>query len=232
MLRFDAQHLPRPSNEYVAWIDVMGTKASMGRSISGTANFVFKLHIAAIQQQPSSGVRIYPVMDGFYASSSDQAAFQSFLRGVFSAVADEFISESEHRHQFVIRGGLAYGPVYHGSDVGSSASSDLAGKTAHRDAILLGMPMVQAHLAEPSAPPFGIAVHESARTFAPAHSDPLHCAWWFWKHTTTQSTWSALPDKMKDYLIWCRSRAVPYEYPVERVRAHEELFGQFMALAS
>src|SRR5580700_7078082 len=71
-------------------------------------------------------------------------------------------------------------PVIHGGDCGP-CSLELqnnpappndyrlkAGRVCWRlNKILLGMPRVQAHLAERGTPPFGVFVHESARVFAP-----------------------------------------------------------------
>jgi len=56
-LYFNANKLLDPSNEYVCWIDVMGIKSSMERSIKISANFIYKLHIAAIEA-PSDGLKI------------------------------------------------------------------------------------------------------------------------------------------------------------------------------
>ena len=89
--------MPSPVNEYVAWVDVMGTKSSMSRSIAETANFIFKLHIAAISAAAVNvaNVRLYPVMDGVYATAADQPAMLSFLRGLFHAIAVEFNQTDE-----------------------------------------------------------------------------------------------------------------------------------------
>lgn len=173
---FNSQHLAAPSVEYVTWFDVMGTQACMGRSISATANFVFKLHIAALESC-TPVVRLYPVMDGVYASCPTQSDFMTFLRSVFQKVAADFVEAGDHSHRLVIRGGIAFGPVYHGHALGAQASQVLAQHAAYRDHILLGLPMVQAHLSEALAPPFGLFVHESARTFAPANTQPLHSVW-------------------------------------------------------
>ena len=69
----------------------------MSRSISATANFIFKLHIAALRAQVA-GMRIYPVMDGFYASASDKNRMLTFLRNVFRSVAEEFNTTAESHH--------------------------------------------------------------------------------------------------------------------------------------
>jgi len=111
-LFFNAAHLPPPTEEYVAWVDVMGTQASMSTSLRTTANFMFKLHIAAFQA-PRQHVRIYPVMDGFYAAAPGKADMLNFLRGVFSALGHEFNVTEENRFRFIVRGGLAFGPSIH-----------------------------------------------------------------------------------------------------------------------
>src|SRR6202790_5750681 len=95
-LGFNADDLPEMRSEYVAWVDVMGTQVSMSRSISATANFIFKLHIAALKAQ-IAGMRIYPVMDGFYASTPEKNKMLAFLRGVFRSVAEESNATEESK---------------------------------------------------------------------------------------------------------------------------------------
>jgi hypothetical protein len=202
----------------------------MGRSISATANFVFKLHVAALESA-GSAVRLYPVMDGVYASSASQGDFLAFLCSVFSKVAEAFNAEGDNGHRFVIRGGIAFGPVYHGASLGVGASKVLTKHTAYRDMILLGLPMVQAHIAEPAAPPFGLFVHESARTFAPPGASPLRSVWWHWKTHKTAKTWSTLGTTLHTYLDWCAERAESLQYPADRIARHKEMFTQFQASA-
>lgn len=113
-LTFHAGYLPQALPEYIAWVDVMGTQASMSRSLAISANFIFKLHTAALQA-PNQNVTLYPVMDGFYASSSDKGEILDFLRSVFQEVAAEFNGEPVEHHRFIIKGALAFGPVIHGS---------------------------------------------------------------------------------------------------------------------
>lgn len=44
---FDVKALPeKPGDEYVVWLDVMGVRGWMLRSLPVTANFIFKLHIS------------------------------------------------------------------------------------------------------------------------------------------------------------------------------------------
>jgi hypothetical protein len=227
-LYFNADYLPPATLEYVSWVDIMGTQAAMSRSISGTANFIFKLHTAAIQA-PLGTLSLYPVMDGFYAASPNQQDMLEFLRSVFQAVAEEFNQEAEPLHRFIIRGGLAFGPAVHGRDVQQQASTVIADTTQYGHSILLGLPMVQAHLGEGSAPPFGIFVHESARSFAPAGQQPLHYTWWRWPNANNQAIWAALTQNLPAHLDWCAKHALPLGYPSERIKAHKEMMEQYFA---
>lgn len=227
-LFFDSRNLPGPTTEYVAWVDIMGTQSAMSRSIDATANFVFKLHTAVIQSN-TMGIDIYPVMDGFYASSPSQSNILDFLRSVFLLVADEFIQTSLPLHKFIIRGGLAFGPVIHGRSINAQSSPALANNPAYRDSILLGMPMVQSHLCERSAPPFGIFVHESARSFAPPGLAPIHFTWWKWANNSNQ-TWRTLKRSLNQHYTWCSRRSMALEYSIERIKAHKEMIDQYFAL--
>jgi hypothetical protein len=228
-LYFNADHLSAQINEYVAWVDVMGTQASMSRSLSATANFIFKLHAAALQA-PHANMTLYPVMDGIYAAAASQADMVAFLRSVFQEVAHEFNDQPNNMYRFVARGALAFGPVVHGRDLPQAASNTLAANPAYRDQILLGIPMVQAHLSEASAPPFGVAVHESARAFAPTGSQPLHAIWWKWATQANQAVWDALGGHLENYFQWYAARSAALGYPADRIKAHREMAQQYFAL--
>jgi hypothetical protein len=229
-LFFNAQVLPDPTNQYVAWIDVMGVQSAMSRSLDISANFVFKLHVAALQA-PHAQVALYPVMDGLYVSSVNQQPMLEFLRSVFYNLAETFVHETENLHRFVIRGALAFGPVIHGTAVPAEASNVFAsqGGGQYKNQILLGMPMVQSHLGEKNAPPFGVFVHDSARTFAPPPpTQPLHHVWWKWvNNPDTATVWNALPEALFAYFAWCRDRADGILYDRDRIKVHEDLTKQY-----
>lgn len=224
-LAFNADQLPQMASEYVAWVDVMGTQVAMSKSIKITANFIFKLHIAALRAT-KKGITLYPVMDGFYAASASRNQMLAFLRDVYASVAEEFNSTGEHFHRFVIRGGLAFGPVIHGTGVGQCAQ-ELKTNTAYSNSVLLGLPMVQAHLSEREAPPFGVFVHESARTFAPSGSEPLHWIWWVWKDVQSATIWEALRTQLVAYLTWSEERSHAIGYSADRVKVHKEMVKQY-----
>jgi hypothetical protein len=165
-------------------------------------------------------------MDGFYAATPNRNQMLDFLRNVFKSVAEEFNTTVESHHRFMIRGGLAFGPVIHGHDVGQCAA-ELAAHLSYADSVLLGMPMVQAHLSERDAPPFGVFVHESARVFAPGGTDPLHWIWWKWKNEDSSATWVSLKDHLTAHLDWCKARPQAILYSLDRIEAHQKMVEQY-----
>jgi hypothetical protein len=224
-LKFDAEKLPNPESEYVAWVDVMGTQIAMSRSIKTTANFIFKLHLAAIGAA-NDAVKLYPVMDGFYVAAKAQQDMLNFLSGVFSRAAEEFNAAIKKHHRFLIRGGLAFGPVIHGGSV-TDCAPELKEAAEYSKQLLLGLPMVQAHLSERDAPPFGVYVHESARSFAPEGSECIHWIWWRWGTPETKQTWDKLKGKLDAHFTWCEERAEAIGYSEERIKVHKKMVAQY-----
>lgn len=226
-LYFDQGALPDPRIEYVAWVDVMGIQATMSRSLSVGSNFMCKLHAAALEHLVE-GTTIYPVMDGFYVTSSTKGVIEHFLRSILHTLADEFINTQENRHKFVIKGALAYGPVVHGREIPQQASRSIASNPEYAKTLLLGMPMVQANGSEPLAPAFGIYVHESARSFSPTNEQPFRARWWHWESPTNPKL-RDLKKSLTDYYIWCSKRAGSLEYKPERINAHKLMMEHYLA---
>ncbi len=208
----------------------MGIQASMSRSLKKSANFVFKLHTAALLSN-GPNVTLYPVMDGIYVASSSQIEMLNFLRNLFRILALEFVNEQEMLHRFVVRGALAFGPVIHGSDVPEQASRKMEEHKGYRDCLLLGLPMVQSNSSENSAPPFGIKVHESARAFAPSdqESEPLQYVWWkWWNNKSNSDIASKLDVELDRYFTWCSERAGQIEYDSSRIEVHRAMAKQYI----
>lgn len=227
-LAFNTGHLGLPSYEYIAWVDVMGTQAMMARSVNTSANFIAKLHCAALQA-PKKTLRLYPVMDGVYCACNDQSEILEFLRSVFTQVGDEFANTAKEQHRFFIRGGLAFGPVYHGASINAQACAVLNANPVHRDALLMGMPVIQAYSGESSAPPFGLFVHESARAFAPVGQTPLPFSWWRWADQTNKNIWASLKALLPQHLAWCSANAGSIGYASDRIVVHSRMVGEYFA---
>lgn len=226
---FDSSSLPAPSNEYVCWFDVMGTHSIMSRSVRTASNFIGKLHVAAIKSSKLRNVKLYPVMDGCYVSSPDQNEMVIFMRSVFSMCADYFISENNMKYRFMIRGGLAFGPIYHGSQITSKVSQDLRNNNSHANSLMFGIPMIQAHNGESKAPPFGIYVDESARAFSPSNSKPIPHRWYKWIDSSNSTIWNSMNSQISQYFDWCNSISFEIKYDQNRIDHHRLLAQQYFS---
>lgn len=225
-LHFNSRRLPSPIRSYVVWLDVMGIQSIMGRSLSITANFVFKLH-AIVTKERVDGVVLYPVMDGVYIACQNGKILMPFLARVFTRLADEFVSTKRLDHRFVARGALAFGQVIHGADIPDDASSDLAQLPQYRAALLLGLPMVQSHLGERSAPPFGLFVDSSARANAPDNHGTIHHVWWPWFKKNQSKLVADLGKALDEYFVWCEERAGAISYEESRIASHKLMAKQY-----
>lgn len=214
---FDARRLPPAQNEFVAWLDVMGIQSKMAYSIPVTANFVFKLHIAALQSARPT-ISLYPVMDGIYATSPDPRDLGIFLSNIFAALTDLFAETSQPHFRFIIKSAISYGEVYHGAHVEAGASEVLARNPDYRSSIVLGLPIVHAHLAEKEAPPFGVSIHDSAIQEWPGDRHPARADWWLW-----WPPYNYHPNffrVLSEHYDWCEKYR---EYPLERILVHRGL---------
>lgn len=224
---FDSNGLPQSQDAYVAWLDVMGVRGWMLRSLPVTANFIFKLHVAALEEK-QAGMTLYPVMDGVYAVSPDINTLRTFLAQVFVRLACLFNATGQHEHQFLVKGAVAFGPVIHGSGIAAASSASLAAAPQYRDSILMGMPMVFALQSEPHAPPFGVYVHDSARQLlTPQERKRSHC-WWPWFAPGATPEAQTLKQKLPSYFAWCEARAGAIDYDANRIKAHKAQAEQYL----
>lgn len=217
MTYFNADELPEPSEEYVAWVDVMGIQSHMQRSINSAANFVFKLHVAALDS-PRRNVTIYPIMDGFYATSTSRDDLQQFLLSVFRSLALLLASQTYAHFRFVMRGAVAFGLIYHGRDIGDDASKRLAENLDYRSAIFLGMPVVYAHVSERHAPPFGIYIHQTARETSEGKWTVDENGFWHW--VGDKFDLEKFGNRLESYYDWCADKGWGIAYDPERVKEH------------
>jgi len=215
-LPFNAGELGEPTEEFVVWMDVMGIQVALKRSVKVAANFVYKIHHAALKF--ADPITLYPVMDGIYACATERATIEAFLSFVFRSVAKEFVQCVRLDFRFMVRAAVAHGAVYHGANLSKKASWTLGQHPEYRQQILLGMPMVHAHLGEPEAPPFGVYVDESAVGFA---SGPYPFdVWWRWYSEADADLVASLRTELSSYYDNCTQEAAASGYDVSRIRIH------------
>lgn len=232
---FNSAKLGFPTYDYVCWIDVMGTSNQMLRSLPIAANFIFKLQASALEAREEKGhlgnVRLYPTIDGIYITSKSRWHMRNVINQTMCRCALTFLAEKDPYHQFLVRGAVAYGPVYHGLDLDPDATYTMAANPQVRDAILLGLPMAQAHQAESEAAPFGISVHSSARGFAPPGEQPFGFIWidWF-RFCNPRVDPVALLGKMETYFEYQRKHTTVTGYKPDRVEFHSKLAREFFTM--
>lgn len=231
MTYFDAKHLPDSQNEYVCWLDIMGTQSIMSNSIKISANFIFKLH-AALLSNKLEDLKLYPVMDGVYITSNSKETITKYLSLVFKELADNFIDETNPIHKFIVKASLSYGPIIHGHSLPSEANRIFEQHTNYKNSLLLGLPMVQAFKSEDEAPPFGVFVHETARAFSPDSDFQLRLWQWFryipeMAKTQKNEFAKRLLKSLEDYYIWVSNHSFQLGYKRERIEVHRERFKEY-----
>ncbi len=233
---FDSALLPDPHYDYVCWLDVMGTGNQMLRSLPIAANFIFKLQCAVLESveevDADRVLRLYPVMDGVYITSRHRKPLQQVLNQTLCRVAMTFLSERKPFHQFLVRGAIAFGPVYHGCDLDPRSSAVMARHEAIRGSMLMGLPMAQAYREEREAPPFGIAVHSSARAFSPEGDKPFRFIWLDWfNHADPPIEPKELMAHLEKYFEWQLAHSTVTGYAEDRILHHRKLAREFFTLA-
>jgi hypothetical protein len=226
----DPRQLPQPREEYVCWLDVMGARTTMARSLFKSTNNIGRLHIAILMNRNRNReLQTSPFMDGAYIRSQNQAPMLEFLWGVFEDLAFEFLKAREHRHRFMPRCGLSFGSIIQGVNIPTSVSKILGARsnTVYREGIYFGYPMVQAYMAESSAPPFGVSIDESARSFAPHQHRPLSGSWWRWQRYRPVEFIDDFMIKLRSYFDWCEMHTYSTGYPSERIRVHRAMAEEY-----
>lgn len=153
----------KTKEEYVCWLDMMGTKSNMSDSFEKSTNFMLRFHSAVFSVvKERDDIRYYPVMDGVYITCPNAQLIKTTIKEIMTKLSIIFMDEPSCFHKFIIRGSLAYGAVAHGVFVDDDICDSLAGQK-YLNYLLFGMPIILAHISEKYAAPYGVYIHESAR---------------------------------------------------------------------
>lgn len=244
-LSFDASKLTLAENQYVAWIDLMGAGNIMSISIAKSANFLIRLHMAAKQAVDSSPdtVETCAINDGIFFVSNSKRAIMSVVRQVFYTLASYFISTAAPHDKFLLRGSIAFGPVYGGKNLQSGLSKTKAEKYASSlTNVQFGPAIIQAYRQEAFAPPYGVAVHESARAFAPNGCIPFRETHWLWWSALDELDWPegvaslreiarCLGSDLSAHFDWMKSKALFQGVDKAKIDHWSEAAEQYFSLA-
>lgn len=233
---FDQSQVTRHiAPRYVAWIDLMGARGIMGRSLAKASNFIGKIHDAVLSQSGTlklgSGhiLTAYPVIDGAYISASHRADLDDCLSEIMKRLAGSFVHEVSHEHRFLVRGGIALGNVLEGQYL-SKGSEALSNSEGYAGSVALGSAIGQAYLAEGQAPPFGFCVDVTARSVSMGSQPTYPTRFWrWWADDGADGAKQAaeLAGKLEEYFEWMSHRLMEHEYPKDSFERHRALMQEY-----
>lgn len=212
---------PEPRYAYVCWVDIMGTGNNMYQNISTAAKKILNFQILA-KEFEGAELTIYPMMDGVYIVTEDIQDLTEFLEVVFEEAAQQILKK-ELDGMFIIRGGISYGPIVEGKDF--SVEFDDEEYRQNIESLLIGPPMVESYSVEEEAPPFGIAIHDSARSFTP---DEFQYQWYKWFKGSNRELANTLRKKLESYFRYSRKNSHITNYPKSDIDRHEELMEKYL----
>ena len=226
---FDHSKINDPEPRFVCWLDLVGASNAMKLSLPRAANFIGKIHVAGLRAASGTPVKAYPVIDGFYAIAANKVAISDFLRKSIAPLAVAFATEKDHYKRFLIRCGLAFGPVIEGTELAKGAK-ELAKAKCYSDNVAIGIAISQAYESEKLAPFFGVHIHESARAFAPHGAKPFGSAFHHWLKPGNADD-AALSKIMKielsRYFDWAKQHANTILFPTEKLPHYQQLCAEY-----
>lgn len=211
---------PEPSESYICWIDIMGTGNHMYQNISVAAQKILNFQILA-KKFEGEDLTIYPMMDGIYVVSEKVGKLTEFIDATFEKAANQVIME-DIEDTFVIRGGVSFGPVVEGKDFSENVDEEYS---QNINSLLIGPPMVEAYNSEEKAPPFGIAVHESARAFS---SGVFQYQWYEWFQSENRELANDLRKELENYFDHSRKVSHITNYSEAKIEEHTEMMERYL----
>lgn len=159
----------RTKLRFVAWIDIMGGKSFMWRSMSTCAIFIGKLYDAVDKARKYFSIpddHVFRMGDGVYICGEKFNDVRGIVERVMRSCAYDFRKEDrDDNHRFLLRSAIAYGNTIIGRDVQEANQRKGLGGNHVFLSMIIGAPVAWANEAERKAPPFGIFLHESCRSF-------------------------------------------------------------------
>lgn len=224
---------PKGSNEYVCWIDMMGTKNAYSLSQYTASIFMAKFHVAILEATKSfseKGIHRYPVMDGVYITANDFNTMFAVLQAILESLANTFVQSNDPTKQFLVKGGLAFGTIWHGDEITGEASRifELTQENKdYKEKILLGNPLAVANTVEKLAPPFGIYLDKSVSLSIGSPSQ-LYGKWLLWNMDRINGGKDTFVEQVKKYFTYAKANSYFLEYKEDEIKKHEKLFQELI----
>ena len=243
-MQFNSEDIEAADYQYVGWLDMMGAGHVMSTSVHKSANFLARIHMAVDLARRDTGVDCITVAinDGIFILSPNKSNIMQVMRQSIINLSLHFIGVPRPYDKFLARGAIAYGPVYSGEHLNQGISAKRRSRSPSMfDNVMFGPPVIQAYLSESTSAPFGIAIHESARSFAPVGFSPFRMSHWIWWQNNNEAPVapglpplsdirSCLVDDLMNYIDWMDSSLIYHGVAKEKTatwrRQIYEYFGQ------
>lgn len=245
LYQFNAENINSATNCYVAWIDLMGAGHLMSTSIQKSANFLARLHMVVESTKRDTGFNgeTVAINDGIYLISPSQEQTEAVLTIVIARLSGLFLAIPRPHDRLLARSGLAYGPVYNAKHLnkGTGVRKNKRFPELYRN-VAFGPPIIQAYQSEGNAPPFGIAIHESARSFSEPGTLPFrmtHRLWWqasknivdLGRLPALTSLKDELHAELKQHFKWMKSTQMLHSLPDGKIEKWMSMSDQYFSLA-
>ena len=220
------------TNEYVCWIDMMGTKNAYSISPNKASIFMAKFHVAILEATQTfiGKIHLYPVMDGIYITANKLDVMISVLQSILEFLANTFVHSNDPSKQFLVKGGLAFGTVWHGYKI-TGKSSRIFDSTQenkkYKEKILLGNPLAVANSVEKLAPPFCVYLDKSVGLSKGEYSQ-VHKKWLLWDMNKINGGKDNFVAQMENYFTYAKDNSYFLEYKEEEIRRHKKLFQELI----
>jgi hypothetical protein len=217
--------------QYVFWLDLMGANNLMRLSLPRAARSIMKVHGAALlAKQHLKKLEINPVMDGVYGYTAERATLEKALAEILAALANVFVQERVASSRFMVRAGVAFGPLVPGEAL-SVGAQILKKNKKYLGGTAIGMAISHAYEAEGRAAPFGVYIHESARAFAPRRKGcfPYRSNFWRWFDKDDALTW-ATRRTLVEHFDWLSKNPSASLYDGESLGRHRALAQEYFGL--
>lgn len=215
-----------PQESYVCWIDIMGTKNTMLSSFERASNSILRFHASCINATKELiDINVYPLMDGVFITSGNIHDMKEAIDGIYKGLSDVFLGQ-KYEYQFVIRGSLAYGEISHGNEITKKVNAEISSNNNYKRQLLFGLPMIQAFNSEGEAPPFGVYIHESARTMR--KEDKLQGRYYDWcRGVDSILTKQSLSNALCSYFDWCEAHYNTLKMEKNKIEKYKDLVKEY-----
>jgi hypothetical protein len=197
------KNLPNPIKQYVAWIDIMGTKSFYKKTSKSPMLYILKLHACAEAAiRTKNGLTYYPVADGLFLTHNERAPLLTAVKEIFQGIALDVINTHKVEYRYMIRAGLAFGEINHGSDI-TLEEEQLPLNNELKRSLVFGKALVDATEAEKGQPPFSVTIYDSISNSEPLSVSGLEYEYYAWFNDGFDKK-EEFKDAILEYYIWIK----------------------------